>query len=85
MYYLKSAIPDADLQPLMRTIGYTCDHDSQFRLQDHPGGGALHLRQLAFELFLAQAECRLLGEVVALARGSASELEALEQIGRAHV
>lgn len=61
----------------MRTIGYTCDHDSQFRLQEHPGG-THHLRQLAFELFLAQAECRLLGEVVALARGSASELEALE-------
>uniref|UniRef100_H3DKI0 Spermatogenesis associated 2 n=1 Tax=Tetraodon nigroviridis TaxID=99883 RepID=H3DKI0_TETNG len=77
VYYLKSAIPDADLRPLMRTIGYTCDHDSQFRLQEHPGG-AHHLRQLAFELFLAQAECRLLGEVVALARGSASELEALE-------
>ena len=61
----------------MRTIGYACDHDSQFHLQEHPGG-ANHLRQLAFELFLAQAECRLLGEVVALARGSASELEALE-------
>lgn len=77
VYYLKSAIPDSDLRPLMRTIGYTCDHDSQFRLQEHPGG-THHLRQLAFELFLAQAECRLLGEVVALARGSASELEALE-------
>ena len=61
----------------MRTIGYACDHDSQFHLQEHPGG-VNHLRQLAFELFLAQAECRLLGEVVALARGSASELEALE-------
>ncbi|KAK7884199.1 hypothetical protein WMY93_027322 [Mugilogobius chulae] len=42
-------------------------------------GGANHLRQLAFELFLAQAECRLLSEVVALARGAASEMDALEQ------
>ncbi|XP_061760376.1 spermatogenesis-associated protein 2 isoform X2 [Nerophis ophidion] len=50
----------------------------EFRcIKEHPGGSG-HLRQLAFELFLAQAECRLLGEVVALARGSASELEALE-------
>ncbi|XP_019723983.1 spermatogenesis-associated protein 2 [Hippocampus comes] len=77
VYHLKSAISDAELRSLMRTIGYTCDHDSQFYFQEHPGGSA-HLRQLAFELFLAQAECRLLGEVVALARGSASELEALE-------
>lgn len=77
VYHLQSAISDAELRTLMRTIGYTCDHDSQFHLQEHPGG-ANHLRQLAFELFLAQAECRLLGEVVALARGSASELEALE-------
>ncbi|MEQ2272728.1 spermatogenesis-associated protein 2 [Xenotaenia resolanae] len=77
VYHLQSAISDVELQTLMRTIGYTCDHDSQFRLLDHPGD-CNHLRQLAFELFLAQAECRLLGEVVALARGSASELEALE-------
>ncbi|XP_076022498.1 spermatogenesis-associated protein 2 [Genypterus blacodes] len=77
VYHLQSAISDAELRSLMRTIGYSCDHDSQFHLQEHIGG-ASHLRQLAFELFLAQAECRLLGEVVALARGSASELEALE-------
>ncbi|KAG7520091.1 hypothetical protein JOB18_022790 [Solea senegalensis] len=77
VYHLQSAITEAELRSLMRTIGYTCDHDLQFHLQEHPGG-ANHLRQLAFELFLAQAECRLLGEVVALARGSASELEALE-------
>ncbi|CAB1452962.1 unnamed protein product [Pleuronectes platessa] len=77
VYHLQSAISEAELRSVMRTIGYACDHDSQFHLQEHPGG-ANHLRQLAFELFLAQAECRLLGEVVALARGSASELEALE-------
>ncbi|CAJ1085031.1 spermatogenesis-associated protein 2 [Xyrichtys novacula] len=77
VYHLQSAITDAELRALMRTIGYACDHDSQFHLQEHPGG-TNHLRQLAFELFLAQAECRLLGEVVALARGSASEMEALE-------
>ncbi|CAK6968214.1 spermatogenesis-associated protein 2 [Scomber scombrus] len=77
VYHLQSAITDAELRSLMRTIGYSCDHDSQFHLQEHPGGSG-HLRQLAFELFLAQAECRLLGEIVALARGSASELEALE-------
>lgn len=77
MYQLQSAIPEADLWSLMRVIGYTCDQDSQFHLQEHVGG-TNHLRQLSFELFLAQAECRLLGEVVALARGSASELEALE-------
>ncbi|KAM8862976.1 spermatogenesis-associated protein 2 [Spinachia spinachia] len=77
VYHLQSAISDGELHTLMRTIGYACDHDAQFRLQEHPGGSN-HLRQLAFELFLAQAECRLLGEVVALARGSASELEALE-------
>ncbi|XP_068454481.1 spermatogenesis-associated protein 2 [Clinocottus analis] len=77
VYHLQSAISDGELRTLMRTIGYASDHDSQFHLQEHPGGAA-HLRQLAFELFLAQAECRLLGEVVALARGSASEMEALE-------
>ncbi|KAF3696987.1 Spermatogenesis-associated protein 2 Spermatogenesis-associated protein PD1 [Channa argus] len=77
VYHLQSAMSDAELRSLMRTIGYTCDHDSQFYLQEH-SGGINHLRQLSFELFLAQAECRLLGEVVALARGSASELEALE-------
>ncbi|CAL8325541.1 unnamed protein product [Merluccius merluccius] len=77
VYQLQSAISDAELRSIMRTIGYSRDHESQFHLREHPGG-ANHLRQLAFELFLAQAECRLLGEVVALARGSASELEALE-------
>lgn len=77
VYHLQSAVCDADLRALMRTIGYSRDHELQFHLRDHPGGPN-HLRQLAFELFLAQAECRLLGEVVALARGAASELEALE-------
>lgn len=78
VYHLQSAITDAELRSLLRTIGYSCDHESQFHLQEHPGG-ANHLRQLAFELFLAQAECRLLSEVVALARGAASEMDALEQ------
>ncbi|CDQ86588.1 unnamed protein product [Oncorhynchus mykiss] len=78
VYLLQSAVCDADLRSLLRSMGYSRDHELQFHVRDHPGGPA-HLRQLAFELFLAQAECRLLGEVVALARGSASELEALEQ------
>lgn len=78
VYHLQSAITEAELRSLMRTIGYSCDHESQFHLQEHPGG-ANHFRQLAFELFLAQAECRLLSEVVALARGAASEMDALEQ------
>lgn len=80
VYNLKSVVSDGELRTLMRVIGYGCDRDSHFRLQEPPGGAAsaAHLRQLAFELFLAQAECRLLGEVVSLARGSASELEALQ-------
>lgn len=80
VYNLKSVVSDGELRTLMRIIGYGCDRDSHFRLQEPPGGAAAaaHLRQLAFELFLAQAECRLLGEVVSLARGSASELEALQ-------
>ncbi|KAJ3586256.1 hypothetical protein NHX12_012656 [Muraenolepis orangiensis] len=77
VYRLQSAISDGELRAILRTIGYSRDHESRFHLRDPPGG-ATHLRQLAFELFLAQAECRLLGEVVALARGSASEMEALE-------
>ncbi|XP_056446072.1 spermatogenesis-associated protein 2 [Gadus chalcogrammus] len=77
VYQLQSAISDTELRSIMRTIGYSRDHESQFHLRENPGG-ATHLRQLAFELFLAQGECRLLAEVVALARGSASELEALE-------
>ncbi|CDQ74445.1 unnamed protein product [Oncorhynchus mykiss] len=78
VYHLQAVLCDADLRSLLRSMGYSHDHELQFHVRDHPGGPA-HLRQLAFELFLAQAECRLLGEVVALARGSASELEALEQ------
>ncbi|CAB1336074.1 unnamed protein product [Coregonus sp. 'balchen'] len=78
VYLLQSAVCDADLRSLLRSMGYSRDHELQFHVRDHACGPA-HLRQLAFELFLAQAECRLLGEVVTLARGSASELEALEQ------
>ncbi|XP_062314380.1 spermatogenesis-associated protein 2 [Osmerus eperlanus] len=77
VYHLQSAVCDADLRALLRSMGYSRDHELQYHVREHPGGPA-HLRQLAFELFLAQAECRLLGEVVALARGTANELEALE-------
>ncbi|XP_036447281.1 spermatogenesis-associated protein 2 [Colossoma macropomum] len=77
VYHLQSAICDADLRALLRSMGYSRDQELQYIVREHPGGSA-HLRQLAFELLLAQAECRLLGEVVALSRGTASELEAVE-------
>ncbi|XP_028850535.1 spermatogenesis-associated protein 2 [Denticeps clupeoides] len=77
VYQLQSAVCDSDLRSLLRSMGYTRDHELQYQVKDHPGGAA-HLRQLAFELLLAQAECRLLMEVVALARGAATELEAVE-------
>ncbi|XP_016096385.1 spermatogenesis-associated protein 2-like [Sinocyclocheilus grahami] len=77
VYQLQSVICDADLRSLLRTMGYSRDQELQYHVRDHPGG-ASHLRQLAFELLLAQAECRLLGEVVSMSRGFASELEAME-------
>ncbi|XP_030625123.1 spermatogenesis-associated protein 2 [Chanos chanos] len=77
VYQLQSAMCDSDLRSLLRSMGYTRDQELQYHVRDHPGG-APHLRQLAFELLLAQAECRLLGEVVALSRGVASELDAVE-------
>ncbi|KAL2103977.1 hypothetical protein ACEWY4_000845 [Coilia grayii] len=79
VYQLQSAVCESDLRWLLRSMGYTrSEQDTQYQAREAPPGGAPHLRQLAFELLLAQAECRLLGEVVALARGAASELEALE-------
>ncbi|XP_048096857.1 spermatogenesis-associated protein 2 [Alosa alosa] len=79
VYQLQSAMCESDLRSLLRSMGYTrSEQDTHYQARETPPGGALHLRQLAFELLLAQAECRLLGEVVALARGAATELEALE-------
>lgn len=79
MYQLQSAMCESDLRLLLRSMGYTrSELDTHYQAREAPPGGALHLRQLAFELLLAQAECRLLWEVVALARGAATELEALE-------
>ncbi|XP_036387153.1 spermatogenesis-associated protein 2-like [Megalops cyprinoides] len=77
VYCLQAALCDTDLRSLLRSMGYSRDHELQFHARDHPGG-APHLRQLAFELFLARAECRLLVEVVALAGGAATEAEAVE-------
>ncbi|MBN3311456.1 SPAT2 protein, partial [Atractosteus spatula] len=77
VYYLQSALCDSDLRSLMRSIGYTRDQEMHFHAREHPGG-APHLRQLAFELFLARAECRLLREVAVLAGGGTSEVEAVE-------
>lgn len=77
VYQLQSVMCEADLRSLLRSLGYSKDQELQYHVRDHPGGAA-HLRQLAFELLLAQAECRLLAEVVSMSRGSASELEAAE-------
>ncbi|XP_035238684.1 spermatogenesis-associated protein 2 [Anguilla anguilla] len=77
VYHLQSAVCEADLHSILRSMGYVRDQELQYHARDHPGGAA-HLRQLAFELFLARAECGLLREVVALAGGAAKELEAVE-------
>lgn len=77
VYQLQSVICDADLRSLLRSMGYSRDQELQYHVRDHPGG-ASHLRQLSFELLLAQAECRLLSEVVSMSRGFASELEAVD-------
>ncbi|XP_067303066.1 spermatogenesis-associated protein 2 [Pseudorasbora parva] len=77
VYQLQSVICDADLRSLLRSMGYSRDQELQYHVRDHPGG-ASHLRQLSFELLLAQAECRLLSEVVSMSRGFASELDAVE-------
>ncbi|KAI1892766.1 hypothetical protein AGOR_G00136910 [Albula goreensis] len=77
VYQLQSAVCEADLHSLLRSMGYVRDQELQYHARDHPGG-APHLRQLAFELFLARAECRLLKEAVALAGGAAREMDAVE-------
>ncbi|XP_066558504.1 spermatogenesis-associated protein 2 [Amia ocellicauda] len=77
VYYLQSAMCDSDLRSLLRSMGYSREQELQFHIRDHPVG-ANHLRQLAFELFLARMECRLLKEVVALAGVATSEVEAVE-------
>ncbi|XP_060749718.1 spermatogenesis-associated protein 2 [Tachysurus vachellii] len=75
VYQLQSAICDSDLRAILRSIGYSRDQDLQYVMRDqHTGSGAHHLRQLAFELLLAQAECRLLRE----RGGGVAELEAVE-------
>ncbi|TRY90285.1 hypothetical protein DNTS_034161 [Danionella cerebrum] len=77
VYQLQSVLCDYDLQTLLRSMGYIREHELQYIVGEHPGGTS-HLRQLAFELLLARGECLLLGEVVSLSQGFASELEALE-------
>lgn len=80
VYQLQSAMCEQDLRWLLRSMGYTrSEQETQYTVaREAPPAGSQHLRQLAFELLLAQAECRLLAEVVALSRGAANELEALE-------
>lgn len=74
MYQLQAALCEPDLRSVLRSMGYTRDQDLQYVHRDHALGSAHHLRQLAFELLLAQAECRLLRE-----RGAGgSELEAVD-------
>ncbi|KAJ8257862.1 hypothetical protein GJAV_G00190540 [Gymnothorax javanicus] len=77
VYHLQSALCEADLHSVLRSMGYVRDQELQYHAREPPGG-APHLRQLAFELFLARAECALLREVVAMAGGTAKELEAVE-------
>ena len=78
VYHLQSAVCDADLRALLRSMGYSRDHELQYHAREHPGGPA-HLSQLAFEHLLGQAECRTLGEVVAMDRGTAHEMERSEE------
>ncbi|KAA0707337.1 Spermatogenesis-associated protein 2 [Triplophysa tibetana] len=77
VYQLQSVIGDADLRLLLRSLGYSRDQELQYHCRDHLCAST-HLRQLAFELLLSQAECRLLAEVMSMSRGSASELEVVE-------
>lgn len=75
VYQLQSAICDSDLRSVLRSMGYSRDQELQYVIRDqHSGAGTHHLRQLAFELLLAQAECRLLRE----RGGGVAELEAVE-------
>lgn len=78
MYYLQGALCEADLRSLLLLMGYSREQELQFQAREQLGEPA-HLRQLAFELFLARAECQLLAEAVALVGvGGASEAEAVE-------
>ncbi|XP_023652383.2 spermatogenesis-associated protein 2-like [Paramormyrops kingsleyae] len=77
VYYLKEALCDADLRSLLHSMGYTREQELRLRAGDPPGGMA-HLRRLAFELFLARAECRLLSGAAARRGGANAEAEALE-------
>ncbi|XP_029108409.1 spermatogenesis-associated protein 2-like [Scleropages formosus] len=77
VYLLKAALCDSDLRTLLRSMGYTQDKDLQLRA-GAPPGGTPHLRQLAFELFLARAECRLIADAVLRAGEGATEIGALE-------
>ncbi|KAG7323827.1 hypothetical protein KOW79_013529 [Hemibagrus wyckioides] len=75
VYQLQTAICDSDLRSVLRSMGYSRDQDLQYVMRDqHGGAGPQHLRQLAFELLLAQAECRLLRE----RGGGVAELEVVE-------
>lgn len=74
VYQLQSALCDSDLRSVLRSMGYSRDQEPQYVIRDQHAG-AHHLRQLAFELLLAQAECRLLRE---RGGGGMAELEALE-------
>ncbi|KAJ8360885.1 hypothetical protein SKAU_G00174100 [Synaphobranchus kaupii] len=78
VYYLQGALCEADLRSLLLLMGYSREQGLQFQARDQQGEPA-HLRQLAFELFLARAECQLLAEAVALVGGGgASEVEVVE-------
>nr|BAX04000.1 spermatogenesis associated 2 [Clarias magur] len=75
VYQLQSAVCESDLRGVLRSMGYSRDQDLQYVMRDqYVGAGSHHLRQLAFELLLAQAECRLLRE----RGGGVAELEAVE-------
>ncbi|XP_064162717.1 spermatogenesis-associated protein 2-like [Anguilla rostrata] len=77
VYYLQGALCEADLRSLLLLMGYSREQELQFQARDQRGEPS-HLRQLAFELFLARAECQLLAEAVALVGDGASEAEVVE-------
>ncbi|XP_028667583.1 spermatogenesis-associated protein 2 [Erpetoichthys calabaricus] len=78
VYCLQSALCESDLRSLLRSMGYSKDQELLYHAREAPGGFS-QLRQLAFELFLARMECRLLKELVSQAGGGlALEVEAVE-------
>ncbi|KAL4630634.1 spermatogenesis-associated protein 2-like [Arapaima gigas] len=77
VYILKAVLCDSDLHSLLRSMGYTQDQDLWVHAVKPPGG-VPHLRQLAFELFLARAECRLLADAVVRAGEGATDIGILE-------